>query len=327
MSIKELRQKAFDKYKSHKLNSWILSIICGFFLAALTLFGLISEALILILIPFLILPFLFACVLTHASLEEKDELTAGKLFGFYRLYYRPPFFSSFSAIRSFFKALLVEIVLGFIATWIIYAFYSQSTTFVVSLNQVIESVSDMTVTTEQYQAALDANGGELGHFMDLTNGVNFLIFASAFILFILREEITIYIRVVTKNIPLAHQIARQSIKANIKKFNKAFFALNWPLLVILLAGMVGGVILSILVFKNYSICGAVGLAVGIAISSVFLPFYFPNMEMIFEELAIDISGASEEYIQKVLGIEPNHKPENGETVEGTKKDSDNSESK
>lgn len=322
-----MRTRAFEKYKAHKLNSWIIAIICGLFIGALTLLGLISEALIILLIPFLILPFFFACVFSHAALGEKDELTAGNLFGYYRLFFRPPFFSSFSAIRSFLKSILVEIVLGFVATGIIYAIYAQSETFIVTLNQVIESISDMSITVEQYQAALDANGGELGHFMDLTNAFTFLIFAGSFIFFILKEEVTIYIRVVTKNIPLAHQIARASIKANAKKFNLAFLALNWPLFLITLAGMGGGITLSILAFNNYAACGAIGLAMGIALSSLYLPFYFANMESIFEGLAIDISGASQEYVQRVFGIEPqqNETPTQ-DSVDGVKKDSDESES-
>lgn len=326
MSVSEVRQAALTKYKAHKFNSWIISIICGLFIGALCLLGLVSELLIVLVIPFVILPFLFACVLSHASLAEKDELTAGNLFGFYRLFYRPPFFSSFSAIRSFFKALLAEILFGLAATGIIYAIYSTSESFVVSLNQLIEMVSDMSITTEQYQNLLEANGGELGHFMDLTNSVNFLIFSFAFIFFILKEEITIYIRVVTKNIPLAHQIARNSIKDNSKKFHTAYFALNWPLFVVLIVGMIGGCILSILAFNNYSICGAVGLAMGIALSSVFLPFYFANMESIFEYLAIDISSTTQKYIERVFGIVPEDSSTQ-ETVNGTKKDSDDTESK
>lgn len=326
MSLKDVKKNALSKYKAHRFNSWIISVICGLFLGALSLLGLLSAALIILLIPFVILPFLFAFVLSHASLNEKDELTASNLFGFYRLFYRPPFFNSFSAIRSFLKSILAEIVLGFAATGIIYAFFSQSETFIVSLNQILESISDMSITTEQYQAALEANGGELGHFMDLTNAVNFLIFAMAFIFFILREEITIYIRVVTKNAPLSHQIARTAIKANSKKYNLAFFGLNWPLFVIILAGMVGGCVLSILVFHNYSICGAVGLAMGLAVSSIFLPFYFSNQESIFEYLSIDISSSTQRYIEKVLGV-TSEESQNGETVNGIKKDSDESESK
>ena len=328
MSVRDVRKVALSKYKAHKLNSWIIAIICGLFLAALTLLGLISEVLIILLVPFLILPFLFSCILSHAALSEKDELTASNMFGFYRLFYRPPFFNSFSAIRSFFKALLAEIVLGFVATGIIFAIFSaRSDTFIVTLNQVIESLSDMSVSEETYMAALDANGGELGHFMDLTNGVNFLIFGFAFILFVLKEAITIYIRVVTKNVPLAHQIARYSIKENTKKYYKNFFGLNWPLFVIILIGMIGGCFLSILVFNNYSICGAVGLAMGIALSSIFLPFYFSNMEATFEDLSIDISGATTKYVERIFGVSPEQSNDNVETVNGTKKDSDNSESK
>ncbi len=326
MSLKEVRTNALSKYKAHKFNSWIISVICGLFLGALSLLGLISEALIIILIPFVILPFLFACILSHASLAEKDELTAGNLFGFYRLFFRPPFFNSFSAIRSFFKSLLVEIVLGFAATGIVYAIYSQSETFVVSLNQLIESISTMSITTEQYQALLDSNGGELGNFMDLTNAINFFIFAAAFILFILKEEITIYLRVIMKNVPLAHQISRESIKNNQKKFMGAFLGLNWPLFVILIAGMIGGTVLSIMVFHNYAICGAVGLAMGIGLSSLFLPFYFSNMEAIFEYLSIDISSSTSKYLQRVFGVAP-EQDNNQETVNGVKKDSDDSESK
>lgn len=328
MTIKEIRRAAINKYKAHKLNSWIISIICGLFIGALTLLGLISEVLIIVLIPFLILPFLFACVLSHAALSEKDELTAGNMFGFYRLFYRPPFFNSFSAIRSFFKSLLAELALGFVATGIIFAVFSTRTdTFIVTLNSLIESISDMSVTQESYTAALEANGGELGNFMDLTNGVSFLIFAFAFIFFILKEEITIYIRVITKNVPLAHQIARYSIRENTKKYYKDFFALNWPLFVIILAGMIGGCFLSVLVFHNYGICGAVGLAMGIALSSIYLPFYFSNMEAIFEDLSIDISGATTKYVERVFGVGPEQNNNNTEVVNGTKKDSDNTESK
>lgn len=328
MSVRDVRKVALSKYKAHRFNSWIISVICGLFLGALTLLGLVSEALIIILIPFLILPFLFSCAMCHAALGEKDELTASNLFGFYRLFYRPPFFSSFSAIRSFFKALLAEVALGFVATGIIYAvFNARSETFILTLNQVIESISDMSITTEQYQAALDANGGELGHFMDLTNAVNFLIFAFAYIFFIFKEEVTIYIRVVMKNMPLAHRIARFAISENYRKYMKHFLALNWPLFLIILSGMVGGCFLSVMAFNNYAICGAVGLSMGIALSSAFLPFYFSNMEAIFEDLSIDISGASQKYVERIFGAEVVNTPNEKETVDGTKKDSDDTESK
>ena len=329
MKISELRAKSFEKYKKHRINSWILSLICGLFIAAIALICIVSQALVIIFIPIVILPFFFACVLSHAALSQQDELSWRNLFGFYRLFFRPPFYSSFSAIKSALKALLAEFILGFIAAGIIYAVYSRSETFIVTINQVFEAFSDMSITNEQLQALLEANNNEFGNFLDLTNSVSFLLFAFSFIFFILREEITIYVRATVKNIPLANQIARASIKANAKNFNKYYFALNWPLLVIFIAGMVGGCFLSIYAFNSYALCGAIGLSLSLALSSLFLPFYFSNQETIFEQLAIDINSISEEYVKGVFekyGVKVEITEHNtNEEVKGVKKDSDDTE--
>ena len=327
MLIREIRKNAIEKYKKHKLNSWIISIICALFIAALVLVGILSEFLLIALLPLVILPFFFACVLSHLSLSDKDELTFSKLFSFYRLFFKQPFVSSFSAIKSFLKALLVQLVLTIAVSAICYSIYSQSETFVVTLNQVIESLSDMSITNEQFQAALEANGGELGHFIDLTNAIGFLIFSFTFILFVMKEEIIVFLRINLKNIPLANQIAKASIRVNSKNFHKQFFALNWPIFLILLAGMVGGVILSIMVFDNYAICGVVGLSIGLVLTAIFLPFYFANMETIFEQLSIDLASFSEEYIQKVFDKYGVNVDVQQEEVDGTKKDPDDPESK
>lgn len=326
MNIKEVRQNALSRYKQHPVNSWIISVICGLFLAALVLIGMVSELLVILLLPLLILPFFFACVVSHLSLSQKDELTFKNLYGFYRLFFRPPFYSSFSAILSFIKAFACEIVIGFIATGICYAAFATSASFVATLEQLAESLSNMTITQESYQAALEANNYELANFLNLTNGINLMLFGLAFILFISREEITIFIRLKTRNIPLAKQIARASIRANSRNFNKAFFALNWPLFVILIVGMVGGCFLSIYVFNNYAICGVVGLSMGIGLTSAFLPFYFSNMEEIESQLSIDIGVVSEEYVKNVfrkygVDVEINEHDTN-ENVDGHKKDSD-----
>ena len=192
MKVKEIRKKAMGKLKGHMVNSWVLAFICALFIAAITLICILSEAFVFILIPFLILPFFFACAVAHATLVEKDELSGGYLFTFYRLFFRTPFYNSFSAVKSFLKALLIELVVGFIATGIIYAIYAQSETFNITMNQLVEQLKDMSITYEQYQVYLEANENELNHFVGLTNSVNFLSFAYAFIFFILREEATIY---------------------------------------------------------------------------------------------------------------------------------------
>ena len=330
MKIRELRSKSLEKYRKHRINSWILSIICALFIAAIALICIISQALVIVFIPFVILPFFFACVLSHAALGEVDELSWKNLFGFYTLFFRHPFLSSFSAIRSILKSIVIELVLGFIATGICYAVYSRSETFLVTMNQLFESLSDMTITNEQLQSLLEANNSELANFMDLTNSLNFLIFAFSFIFFVLREEITIYVRASIKAVPLANQIARASIRANARNYNKYYFGLNCPLLVLMISGMVAGCFLSIYAFKSYALCGAIGLSLGLAVTVIFLPFYFSNQEAIFEQLAIDIHSVSEDYVKGVFekyGVKVEiTEHDTNEEVKGVKKDSDDTES-
>lgn len=324
MSNKEIREKAFEIYKKHRLNSWVLSIICGLFIAALLLIGILSELFYLLIIPLVIFPFLFSCFVNHASLSQQDELTAGGLFKGYKLFFSRPYFNSFSAIRSFLKTLLVELAVSGAVLGICYAVYSQSETFAVTVNEIIEQVTHNTITSESLQALLDANDYELSNYVNLTNSITFLCGAFAFIVLIARESITIYIRLHIRNIPLAHQIARAAIKGNYKKYNKAFFGLNWPLLLILLAGMVGGVILSIYAFDNYALASVLGLCISVALMPLYLPFFFANNEAIYEALAMDIASIGEQYVQDVFkkyGMELEQ--EKKEEVDGNKKDPDN----
>lgn len=328
MKIKDLYINALGKYKKHILNSWIISLICVLLIGSLALSAILSDALILVFVPILILPIFFACVMSHAALGERDELSFGNVFGFYRLFFKFPFFSSFSIIRSFLKSFAIYLVLGTVVSGICYTVYARSDTFVITINQIIEQLKDASITNEQFQAYLEANNNELENYLGLTNGISFLIFSFFFIFFVLREEITIFIRMQLRNVPLAGQIARTSIRANYGKFNKYFFIMNWPILVIILLGMIIGVLLSTLVFKQYNMVGAIGLSIGVVLSVFFLPFYFANQEAIYEGLSIDIGSSAEKYIQDVFSkFDNKSNKEEKENVEGVKKDSDDTESK
>ena len=326
MNISETRKKALGIYRKHRLNSWVLSIICGLFIAALLLIGILSELFYLLIIPFVVFPFFFACFFAHLGLSQKDELTARTLFGGYGLFFRPPYRSSFSAIKSFLKTLLVELAVSGAVLGICYAIYSQSETFSVTINEIIEQVSNGTITNESLNALLEANDNEVNNYINITNAISFLLGALAFIIFVTRESITIYTRLNIRNVPLAHQIARAAIRVNYKQFNKAYFALNWPLLLILLSGMVGGCILSVYAFDNYSIAGVLGLVIAIALSSAYLPFFFANNEAIFEGLSLDIESIGEDYVKDVFkkyGVDLEEVKKN-EEVNADKKDPDES---
>ena len=324
ISVKEIRQNALNIYKKHQMNSWILSIICGLFIAALLLIGILSELFYLLIIPLVVFPFFFSCFVSHLGLAHKDELTARNLFRGYGLFFQNPYRSSFSAIKSFLKTLLVELAVSGAVLGICYAIYSQSDTFTVTINEIIEQLSNGALTNDSLQALLELNNNEVYNYVNITNAITFLIGALAFIVFITRESITIYTRLNTRNIPLAHQIARAAIKVNYKNFNKAYFALNWPLILILFFGMISGCLLSIFAFDNYAIAGVIGLVMGVALSSAYLPFFFANNEAIFEALSLDIDSIGEDYIKEVFkkyGVEL-EEVKKEEVVEGNKKDPD-----
>lgn len=319
MTIKDTRKKAFDIYKSHVVNSWILSLICALFIAALCLVGIVSEILLIIIIPFLALPFFFSCIVSHLGLSAVDELSGKNLFRYFAVYFRPPFNSSFSVIVSFLKTLLVQLVIGGIVIGTCYAVFTASPTFIETFNKIVDMVRSGTVTSESLNAALDANGGELNRFIYLSSGISNCISAFAFIYFISKEAITIYTRLKVRDIPLGHQIAKATIRLNYSKYTLGYLALNWPLLVILIVGMSLGMVLSIFAFHNYMICGPVGISTGIALSSLYLPFYFANLEALNDYLAIDIASLSEEYVKGIFEKYGIHfKAE--EVVEGTKKE-------
>ena len=232
--------------------------------------------------------------MNHLALKEKDELRFSNIFGFFGLYYRSPFSSSFAFFRSFIKSFVIDLIISIIVTGVLYYIFSQSETFIATLNQLIEEMASGSYSSEAITTARDANGGELGRFIDLSNSINYIALAIPFMYFVSKEEITIYLRVKLVNVPLANQISRQCIRLNNKKYTKLFLGLNWPLFVVWLLGSVGGILLSIFAFDNYGIAGPVGISLALALSAFFLPFYFANMEAIYEELAIDLVNARNE---------------------------------
>ena len=117
MTLKQARNKALEKYHSHKLNSWILGLTCGLFSSAIVALNFIFPYLSILLVPTVVFPFTFACFLSNESYNSGVDLTIGSFFRYFTLYYRSPFNTSFNTIRNFFKSLLVffakiKIVIG-----------------------------------------------------------------------------------------------------------------------------------------------------------------------------------------------------------------------
>ncbi|MCR5184763.1 MAG: hypothetical protein K6C32_01605 [Bacilli bacterium] len=326
MSIKETRQLAFSIYRKHKLNSWILAIICALFIAALMLVGTVSELAQMLLILLVALPFFFSCILCHVSLNERDILNGKMLFNGVKLYYSPTYMSSFGVFRSFFKALLVELILSIFIGLGVYAFFSQSSTFMPSMKAFIKEMLNVAYMDASYEdnikAILEANNNELNLYISIVTLLSNITFSFAFIFFISKEAITIFSRLKMFSAPFSSHVARYSLSLYKKKYMKAFLALNWPIFILLLLGMILGGLISIFLLGNFAISHVIALSVGIIFTLFYLPFYWSNLEAIDQYLALDLKKATDEYLKNFLnkfGINPN------EEVEGIKKEDDNNE--
>lgn len=315
--VKEVRKKAIENYKTHSINSWIIGAICSLFIAAIFLLGVLSNFLVVLFFPLIVLPFLFACISTHLGLSRVDEINGKSLFRLFALFFRPPFMSTFGVLRSFLKALLTEILVSFIVIGICYAIFSQSPTFNSSIKELSSLITSASLTPDKLDAILKANDEELFRFSCITNAISLLIASLLFIICILYEEITVFTRMsLASKTPLAHQIARATIKVNSRKYLKLYFGLNYPLFILIAIGMALGCLLSIYGFHRYDLMSAIGVSMGIAFSVFFAPFYFANQEAIFDSLSLDLNSFSEEYVKNVFqkfGIE----------VNGTQKEEEN----
>lgn len=124
MNLKELRHQAFLNYKNNRGNSWVLAIICSFFIASVFLLSYFSSILLIVLVPLICLPFLFACTVAHRGLiYNNGNLKYADLRRFFGLYFRPPFSSTYRVMRTILFALLTEIATQLIFGLILYFFF------------------------------------------------------------------------------------------------------------------------------------------------------------------------------------------------------------
>lgn len=322
MTMRECKDLSHQIYSSHRVNSWIIGIICGLFISAIVLLGLLFSGLELLFVPFLMLPFFFACMVSHYDLSREDYLTGKKLFRFFRLFFSINFYSSFGILRSFFKALLIELivsVLGFGVTFLIFS--KTSSTFNETIKTLFELIQNNELTTKAFNDLLAVNNDELYHFFYINTLLSSCAFSLAFTFFISKEALSVYLRLSFNQSPMTNGISRIAMKKIKKPYLKAFLYCNWTLFVLMLLGMVSGSFFAIYFLKDYSVSSTVAVSFGLAFTSLFLPFYFSNMEAIYKTISIDIRSASEEYVKTVFGkYGMKIDVDTHEVVDGEKKD-------
>lgn len=307
MTLKSTFQQAKNTYARHPLNSWAIGIVCGLFIAALSLITLLSSDLYILIVPVLAIPFFFSFIMLHYNLDVKNRVTAKDAFSFFALYFVSPFRSSFRVIASFFKTLLIELVVYFVLFGIMYLSFSSifGTTFTDNFAQLTTAISDMSNPNTYFtniDAVMAKDNNMLLNLFYACLIPSSLLSVIIFFLFSSFSSFSIFFRL--RIIDGSSAFIRMSMKNALKKKKWAlyrhYFALNWPLFVLIIIGMVGGSLITLFLGYNGNIAITIGVSSGFVLSSLFFPFYFCNMQSLYTSYESDFLAASNELGTKML---------------------------
>ena len=308
MKIKEAFARSKKYYLAHPLNSWVLGITCAFFFAALYGFDLVIPGLSYVAIPILGIPFFFAAILTHFQLKTNNEVRTRNFFRFVAVYFTRPFRSSFRVLISFFKSIVVDIVFTIVLFIIVYLFFTNNYGDNFNNNFVgfFESITNTSLTTVAYndaiQGYLSANNDMLYVFFNLIFIPSSFLSSLAFIYFISLESFSVFVRLnVPQNPPEFIRIAvKEAIKKQGRSFYGTYFGLNWPLFLLLIIGFVGGLTISLQFIGDVALASNIAMISGLGLTSLFVPFYFSNMEAIYSFLDKDVRAISKKLTEQMI---------------------------
>lgn len=300
-----LRSTSFNRFKSNPSSYIAIGIMGGLFLIIAMVIAFLSPTFLLISVPLVALPFLFASHIASYYLQINQPVTFSAFLRYYYGFFRTQFRSSFKAIISFFKALLFYFVSILIASLVFVIIFSNQygEVFTNSLAELAYNYFySIDATYEDLIAILNANDGMLLTFIFYVSAFGIPLAMLAFIYFISFASISIYYRanVAFAAPPLLRMSINNTYASQHKHMRKDWFALNWPLLVLSLLGMVLFAALDILLIKRIDLLPAFVMIGGVAMTVFYLPFYFTNMEVIYKKYENNFKEGNQKAIEEVL---------------------------
>ena len=300
-----LRSSSFNRFKSNPSSYIAIGIMGGLFLIITTVIAFISPSLLILTVPLIGLPFLFASHIASYYLQINQPVTFSAFLRYYYGFFRAQFRNSFRAIASFLKSLLFYFGSVLIASLVFVIIFTNKygETFTNSLMELGYSYFySLDATYEDLFAMLNANDGMLLTFIFYVSAFGIPLSMLAFIYFISFSSISIYYRanVAFAAPPLLRMSISNAYAAKRKNMRKDWFALNWPILVLSFLGMAGFAALDILLIKRIDLLPAFVMVGGVAMLVFYLPFYFTNMEVIYKKYESDFKEGNQKAIEDVL---------------------------
>lgn len=284
--MKDLARKSYESYKSHKLTSWILGLFCGLVLTGLVILCMIDTLLLIIIVPFVLLPFLFACHMLHLSLSYEQTLTLSSFGRFFTMYFRHPFRGVFNFFQSLLRyviaSLICEAVFGLVS-YIVCVSIDQS-----SFYQMINTFMELMMSSEGVSDLKVALGDNYSMYLIFMNVSTIPASIVSFIYFVYTIDFNanmIYLRAALKNLhpKFVNLIFKHTYKEVAPSFKKDFISLEWPLFLLMVVGASIGGVLPLLFTSDTVILTLSGVAGGLLLGSFYLPFHFANLETLYKK--------------------------------------------
>ena len=300
-----LRNISFNKFKTNPTSYLAVGIMCGLFLLLVMVLAFIDPAILIIAVPLLALPFIFASHVACYYLQVNQQISLTAYARYFMGFFHSQFRGSFRGLISLLKSLgfyVATLIVAGITFYLIYkANYGE--TFVTSFNTLaFNYINNAEFTYEELIALLTQNDNMLLTFIVYISAVAIPLSMLAFIYYISFSSLSIYYRanVAFGAAALLKMSVGNTFARHRSEMRKDWFLLNWPMLALSFAGMIGFAILDLLLFKRIDLLPTFVIVGGVALLMFYLPFYFANMETIYKKYEMNFKEGNQEAIETIL---------------------------
>ena len=323
-----LIKTSFARFKKNIASYIAVGILCGLFLILVSTLSFIDELIFIVAIPLLALPALFASHVSSYLLEANQSISMGGFFRYFTSFFRPQFRSAFRGILSFLISLLVYACLTVASYVVVYFVFKNhyGDYFINAINNLIEQYS-AGVTYEELIAVLKDNGGILLTFISFVSALPLPFAIVTFIMLISYNSISLYYRTnVTTGTPALLRLGiAETYRDHRKEMIRDWLKLNWWLILLPLIGCLIAGIIVVFGTKTYTFLPS-AVTIGAFVPLIFfLPFYFPNMEVLYHRYQDSFKEGNKKAIEIILARIQNSielSEEERRTLEDSFKDDD-----
>ena len=299
-----LFKSSLSRFKKSPSSYIAVGIFCALFLILALTISLIDISFLILTIPLIALPFLFASHVSCYFLEANQPVTLSAYFRYFIGFFNPQFRSSFRGIRSFLISLAIYFGLMVVSYVVmISVFRSQyGTLFTESLTNLVKSYTSNEASYEDLMNILNDNDGLLLTLFIYVSAIPIPFAILWFIYATSYASISVYYRLNIRG--SVASLIRLAINATYVshggKMRKDWFKLNWPMLALSLLGSIAGGLISFFIIKNPIYFQALVTIGSVALLVFYLPIYFSNMEVLYKRYELAFKDGNKKAVETVL---------------------------